>query len=176
MATLVQVASVDPEVLHLGGLPHVALLADPWPRILGGIGAEAPALANLVGNILADQVSRPAIHRAIARGIDDDIGLQLGAILEDDAVGDDFLHIAMGKLDLAVDDARDDLGLAHGELEGLAAHELDEDRQLQLATALDLPRVGALRLQHADGDVADQLGLEALLDLVGGELGAASGG
>ena len=64
------------------------------------------------------------------------------------------------------------LRLADGELEALAAHHLDEDRELQLAAALDLPRVRALGRQHADRDVADRLGGEAVLDLAGGQLAA----
>ena len=45
---------------------------------------------------------------------------------------------------LAVDLAGHDLRLADGELEALAAHRLDEHRELQLAAALHLPRVGTL--------------------------------
>jgi hypothetical protein len=48
-------------------------------------------------------------------------------------------------VDLAVDDARHDLRLAHGELEALAPHHLDEHGELQLAAPLDLPGVGTLR-------------------------------
>ena len=58
----------------------------------------------------------------------------------------------------AVDLADDDLRLADGQLEALAAHDLDEDRELQLAAALDLPGVRALGVEHADRDVADRLG------------------
>ena len=47
-----------------------------------------------------------------------------------------------GSWTLAVDLAGDDLGLADGELEALAAHHLDQHRELQLASALHLPRVG----------------------------------
>ena len=36
------------------------------------------------------------------------------------------------------------LRLADGQLEALAAHHLDQDRELQLAAALHLPGVGAL--------------------------------
>ena len=50
---------------------------------------------------------------------------------------------------LAVDLLGDDLGLADGELEALAAHRLDEHGQRQLAAALHLPGVGALGGQHA---------------------------
>ena len=49
-----------------------------------------------------------------------------------------------GLVDRAVDEPGDDLGLADGELEALAAHLLDEDGQGQLAAPLDLPGVGAL--------------------------------
>ena len=42
----------------------------------------------------------------------------------------------------AVDLPGDDLGLADGQLEALAAHQLDQDRQRQLAAALDLPHLG----------------------------------
>ena len=79
----------------------------------------------------------------------------------------------------AVDLARHDLRLADGQLEALAAHELDEDRQLQLAAALDLPCVGPalpLGVQHAQGDVADELGVEAALEQPGGQLAAVLAG
>ena len=66
-------------------------------------------------------------------------------------------------VDLAVDLAGDDLGLAHGQLEALAAHGLDQHGQLQLAAALDLPGVGPLGGQHPQRHVADQLGVEAAL-------------
>ena len=71
---------------------------------------------------------------------------------------------------LAVDLAGDDLGLADGELEALAAHHLDEHRELQLAAALHLPRVGPLGRQHAQRHVADELGVEAVLHEARGEL------
>jgi hypothetical protein len=64
---------------------------------------------------------------------------------------------------LAVDLAGDDLRLADGELEALAAHDLDEDRELQLAAALHLPGVGPLGGQHAERDVADELGSSRFL-------------
>ena len=46
----------------------------------------------------------------------------------------------------AVDLAAQHLRLADGQLEALAAHHLDEDRELQLAAALHLPGVRAARL------------------------------
>ena len=62
--------------------------------------------------------------------------------------------------------------LAHGEFESLAAHGLDQDGELQFTPALDLPGVWAFGGQDADRDVSDQLGIEAGLDLAGGQLGA----
>ncbi len=75
-----------------------------------------------------------------------------------------------GLVQLAVDMLGDDLRLADRELEALAAHLLDEDGQCQLATALDLPRVGASDVEHAQRHVADQLGVQTRLDHAGGEL------
>ena len=48
--------------------------------------------------------------------------------------------------------------------------------ELQLAAALDLPGVGALGRQHPDRHVADELGVEPVLDQAGGELRAALAG
>ncbi len=75
-----------------------------------------------------------------------------------------------GSCRLAVDLADHDLRLADRELEALAAHGLDEHRELQLAPALDLPRVGALGREHPQRHVADQLLLQPVLDLARGEL------
>ena len=47
-----------------------------------------------------------------------------------------------GSVPLAVDLFGQHLRLADRELESLAPHQLDEDRELQLAAALHLPRVG----------------------------------
>ena len=73
-------------------------------------------------------------------------------------------------------DLHDHFRLADRELEALASHRLDEHRELQLAAGLDLPGVGALGGVDADADVADQLGLEPVLDQAGGELGALAAG
>ncbi len=64
---------------------------------------------------------------------------------------------------LAVDDARDDLRLPDRELEALSAEGLDEDSQLQLASPLHLPDLGALGRVHAKRDVADELCVEPVL-------------
>ncbi len=77
---------------------------------------------------------------------------------------------------LAVDLAREDLRLADGELEALAPHQLDEDRELQLAAALDLPDLGPLGVADAQGDVADQLLVEPVAHLAGGQLAAVLAG
>ena len=70
-------------------------------------------------------------------------------------------HVDRDALDrlvaLAVDLLRQHLGLADGQLEALAAHQLDEHRELQLAAALHLPGVRARRRQHAQRHVADEL-------------------
>ena len=95
-------------------------------------------------------------------------------------LGDDA-EVVLGHVDrealhrlvqLAVHLAGDDLGLADGELEALAPHHLDEHRELELASALHLPRVGTLGRQHAERHVADELGVEAALHQAGGELRA----
>src|SRR5207247_6958073 len=78
-----------------------------------------------------------------------------------------------GLAELAVDLACDDLRLADGQLVALAAHDLHEHGELQLAAALNLPYPGPptpLRLAHAQRDVADQLLLEPVEHLAGGEL------
>ena len=49
------------------------------------------------------------------------------------------------------------LRLADRQLEALAAHQLDEHRELQLAAALHLPRVRARGREDAQRDVADEL-------------------
>ena len=90
------------------------------------------------------------------------------ALAQREQLGDDA-DVVLGDVDRqaldrlaqrAVDLAREDLRLADGELEALAAHHLDEHGELQLAAALDLPGVGALGVEHAQRDVADQLGVE----------------
>ena len=50
---------------------------------------------------------------------------------------------------LAVDLADHDLRLADGELEPLAPHRLDQNRELELTATLHFPRVGPLGRQDA---------------------------
>ncbi len=79
-------------------------------------------------------------------------------------------------MDLAIDLAGDDPRLAGGQLEALAPHHLQQHDELQLATALDLPGVGPLGRQDADRDVAEQLLVEPVLDLAGGDLASLAPG
>ncbi len=74
--------------------------------------------------------------------------------------------------DLAVDLAGDHLWLPDRQLEAFTPHRLDQHGQLQLAAAEDFPQVGPIGRCDPDGDVADQFGVEAVLQQAGGELGA----
>ena len=58
----------------------------------------------------------------------------------------------------------DDLGTAGLELVALAAHGLDEHRELQLTTAGDLDHVGRVGVLEADRLVAELLALEPVAD------------
>ncbi len=71
---------------------------------------------------------------------------------------------------LAVDLLRDHLRLADGELEALAAHVLDEDGEGELSAALHLPRIRTSDVDDLEGDVADELLVETVLDHASGEL------
>ena len=53
-----------------------------------------------------------------------------------------------GLVHTAIDLTSQHLRLADGEFEALAAHELDEYRQLQLASSLHFPGVGSLGHEH----------------------------
>src|SRR5690606_16880715 len=86
MPRLMQVTAVKPEVLLLGGLPHVAQLAFVRARILGGAGAQAPATPYLVGHFLGNQLGSPAVHRAIAGGIDNQISWQATAVTQHNGI------------------------------------------------------------------------------------------
>ena len=99
-----QVAAVEPQRLHLGGLPHVTLLALPGSGVLGRVRSQPPHLAHAIGHLLGDEVGGPAVHRPVAGGIHDEVGGQLGAVLEDDRVLGEVVDLAVGELDLAVGD------------------------------------------------------------------------
>ena len=108
---------------------------------------------------------RHGLHAALAGGHELRDGAQV-------LLGDVDRHALHGFAEDAVDLLGDDLRLADGELEALAAHLLHQDRQGELATALDLPGIGALGGQNLQGHVADELAVEAVLDLAGRDLGA----
>ena len=100
-------------------------------------------------------------------------GLAGGERLGDDA--DEVLgDVDREPLDRLVGDAVDLAGeharLARGQLEPLAAHQLQQHDQLQLAAAVHLPGVGPLGVLDPDRDVADQLAVEPVADLAGGQL------
>ena len=58
-----------------------------------------------------------------------------------------------------------DVGARDLELEALAAHHLDQDRQLQLAAAEHLHLLRRVGRLDPDRDVAEQLAIEPILDL-----------
>ena len=69
----------------------------------------------------------------------------------------------------AVDLLRQHLRLADRQLETLAAHQLDEDCELQLAASLYFPCIGARGRQHAQRNIAYELRIETLLHLARGQ-------
>ena len=118
------------------------------------LGAEAdqaagrnPVLHPHPAGAVVDHLDEPALAQ----------GQQLGDHPEV-VVGDVDGHPLHRLVELAVDLTGHHLGLAHGQLEPLAAHGLDQHGQLELASALDLPGVGSLGGAHPQRDVADQLG------------------
>ena len=63
-------------------------------------------------------------------------------------------------------------GLPDGEFEAFAAHELHQDRELELPATLYLPGVRTARRKHSQGHVADEFRVKPILDQAGGQLGA----
>ena len=102
------------------------------------------------------------------------------ALAQREHLGDDaeelLGHVDRQSLDRlvhdAVDLANDHLRLADRELEALAPHRLDEHGELELAAALHLPGVAAVRVEHAHGHVADELLLEPVAHLARRQLRA----
>ena len=129
-------------------------------------GAEADQATGRHGELQTDPagaVVGHAIHASLA------VGHELG-----DGAHVLFRHVDGGVFHRLVDHAVDLLGdhlrTADGQLIAFATHLLGEHGQRQLATALDLPGVGAVGGQHLDGDVADELAVQTVLDHAGGEL------
>jgi hypothetical protein len=109
VARLVQVAAVEPQGLLLGRLPHVAQLAFPGAGVLGVSEPRPQHLPTLSATSCEISFGRPAVHRAVAGGVDDEIGGQLGAVLQHHAGLGQMVDLAARQLDLAVGDQ---LGLA----------------------------------------------------------------
>ena len=137
---LVEVAAVHPQVRHLRRLPHVALLALPRTGVLGGVGAEAPALAEPVGGLGVDEVGDPAVHRVVAGGEHDHVGRQLGAVVEHDGVLGQVRHLAVHELHVAVGHQ---LGGAHVDVVARAAAQVLHE-QPRLVGAEVQPEAGLL--------------------------------
>ena len=74
---------------------------------------------------------------------------------------------------LAVNHARHNLRLTDRQFETFTTHRFDEHSQLQLAAALDLPRIRTLRRCDAKRHVANELLIEAVLQHCGRQLGPA---
>ena len=108
-------------------------------------------------------VGRDLLEPALAPG---DRGLDLADVVGRDVDGDPLVRL----LDLAADLAQEDLRARRGQLEALAAHLLDEDRQLELAAAADLERLARIGRADLDRDVAEDLLVEAGLDLAAGDV------
>jgi hypothetical protein len=69
---------------------------------------------------------------------------------------------------LALEFADEHGRLADRQLEALAAHDLSQHCELELAATLHLPGVRPLGGENAEGDVADELRVEPRLHLAGG--------
>ena len=67
---------------------------------------------------------------------------------------------------------RNNLRLTDGQFEAFTTHLLDQDGKSQLATTLNLPRIGTLGRQNLQGHVAHQLAVKTILDLTCGDLRA----
>ena len=89
-----------------------------------------------------------------------------------DVLVGDVDHAALERLvALAVDLADDDLGPAHLQLVALAAHRLDEHRELQLAAAGDLDAHRATRCRSSsDRHVAEHLAVEPFAEVPRGDV------
>ena len=135
------------------GRPRAQLAVPRLPRLEDVV--EDPGAARL-GQELGAEADQPArrhevLHPRPAGAVVDHLlhpALAQREQLRDDAdvlLGDVDRDALDRLVALAVDLLRQHLRLADRQLEALAAHQLDEHRELQLAAALHLPRVRALR-------------------------------
>ena len=169
-------------------MPRRSATSEPVGRAREVAGPRLPAVEDVVhqpgaaglGQELGAEADQPARRHQVlepdpaGRVVDH---LLHPALADGERLGDDA-DVVLGDVDrealdrlvgLAVDLAGHDLRLAGGQLEALAAHHLQQDDELQLAAALDLPGVGPLGVADADRDVADQLLVEAVADLARGQ-------
>src|SRR5258706_413040 len=77
-----QVAAVEPQVRHLGRLPHIAQFALPGAGVFGSIGTQAPDFADFVGDFGRNEIGQPAVHRTVAGCVHDQVGGEFGAVGE----------------------------------------------------------------------------------------------
>ena len=130
------------------------------------VGAEADQPAGRHPELHADPTGSVVVHLVHATLTRRE---QLGHRTEV-LLGDVDRQVLEWLVHLAVDLARDHLRLADGQLEVLASHLLDEDREGELTTTLHLPGVGPIDVDDAQRHVADELAVEAILDHARGEL------
>ena len=88
-------------------------------------------------------------------------------------VDDDMLHRLVG---LAVDDLGQNVRGRDLQLIAFAAHGLDEDGQMHLATAHDTEGIGGGGILHLQSDVLQQLFLQTVTDLAAGDILALTAG
>src|SRR5215216_4433688 len=135
-------------------------------------GAEAdqapgrhPELQAYPAGAVVDHVGHPPPAQGQALG--DDADELLGHV-----EGDRLVRL----LEPPVDGAGDDLGPRHLQLVALAPGLLDQHGQLELAPALDLEGVGRGGRDHPDGHVAEDLAVQAVLEVAAGQVGAVAAG
>ena len=150
---------------HLAGPRPVALADLVEQRRPARVGEELAAIADQPANRQDELHPDPPV--GVGRHLLE-AALAAGERLLDraDVVGRDVDRDPLVRLlGLAVDLVEEDLRPRDGQLEALAPHLLDQDRQLELAPAADLVRVAGLGRADLDRDVAERLAIEAGLDL-----------
>ena len=141
-----------------------------------GIGQELVAVAEQAAaghpELQADTVSAQGLHL-----LQDGFALaQAGhhsTLILGGNVDDNVLH---GLVGLAVDDLGQNVRGRDLQLIAFAAHGLDEDGQMHLATAHDAEGIGGGRVLHLQGDVLQQFLLQTVADLAAGDVLALAAG